>query len=55
MHSEYLKKEGNPKSIYYMQVSGQSDWTHLSVYNGSFISINVLNLDEEINKKSERP
>jgi hypothetical protein len=47
-HSEYFKDKKNPNRIDYMQVSGQPDWTGLSIYNIPFITFIDQHLSEEI-------
>ena len=51
LNSEYFKQEGNPNGIDYMQVSGQTDWTHLTVYNVPFIAFNSPTLSDEIKQE----
>ena len=49
-NAEYFLDVNNPKSIDYMQVSGQIDWSGLTVYNVPFISFIDQSLSEEIKK-----
>ncbi len=47
-HSEYFKDTKNPQSIDYAQVSSQTDWTGITVFNVPFISFFDKSLSEEI-------
>lgn len=47
-HSEYFKDNKNPQSIDYVQVSGQTDWTGINIFNVPFISFVDNSLSEVI-------